>query len=129
MTTVTINDTDKPLPASPSAQAVAKGAVVHMVPDGSGRKIFLRKPDVLSQYRLIEVLGTSAANTTYVSMVLPLIYVVKVGDEDVTLPAHKSEVDALIKMLGDEGVEAVMVGVAKHWGKQDPQGDKDALKK
>ena len=122
MATVTINET-------PSAQVIAPTQAEYSVTDAQGRTIKLKKPAVLAQYRLVEALGASASNSAYMNMVLPLIYVVAI-DEDVVYPAmKKSEVEALIQRLDEDGIQAVMEGVQEYFGKADPEADKQALKK
>jgi hypothetical protein len=71
---------------TPSEQATAKGAKTVTVTDGSGRKLTLKKPNVLAQYDLIEALEDTAKNDVYVAMVLPLIYVANI-DGDPVLPS------------------------------------------
>ena len=46
-----------------------------------GRTIGLKKPAVLAQFRLVEVLGESAANDVHMGMVLPLMFVVSIDDQ------------------------------------------------
>ena len=121
MAKLQVNDT-------PSQQVLAKAAAAVTVHDSAGRAIELKKPVVLAQYRLIEILGDSAKNETYTRMVLPLIYVASVDGEPVTPMVKKSELEALIQRLDEHGIAAVMNGVAEHFGAQDPEKDKAALK-
>lgn len=114
---------------TPSEQVVAKAAESFTVTDARGRVIVVKKPGVLAQYRLIETLGASASNETYVAMVLPLIYVAAI-DGDTVLPlGRKSEIDALIQRLDEEGLSAVMQCVSDNFAKADPEADRQALKK
>lgn len=113
---------------SPSALAVAKAAAEHIIADSRGRKIKLKKPGVLAQFRLIEALGDSAKNEVYMGMVLPLIFVVEIDGDAVSMPNTKREVEALIQRLDEDGISAVSVGVHEHFGKSDPEKDKQALK-
>ncbi len=100
------------------------------ISDSIGRQIVLRKPAVLAQFRIVEAVGAeSAANTTYMSMVMPLIYVASIDGEPVVLPKKKSEIEALIQRLSDEGLDAVYNVVQKTWGKSDPEADAIAIKK
>jgi hypothetical protein len=126
MTTLTL---DPQAAQSPAAQLIAKAAVVVIVPDDKGRKITLKKPGVLAQYRLIDALGDSAKNETYVNMCLPLLYVVDVNGQPEVPLTTKLLVEALIQRLDDEGIAAVMKGVRENWGQQDPEEDKAAIKK
>jgi hypothetical protein len=121
---VTINQN----PASPSEMAIAKATQEAIITDAKGRTIKLKRPGVLAQYRLIEVLGETAQNRVYMAMVLPLIFVTEIDGDVVFQPARKSEVEALIQRLDHEGIEAVMNGVKENFGESDPEGDKAALK-
>lgn len=114
--------------ASPSEMAISKAHQEAVVTDAKGRTIKLKRPGVLAQYRLIEVLGETAQNRVYMAMVLPLIFVIEIDGDYVFFPAKKSEVEALIQRLDHEGIEAVMNGVKDNFGESDPEADKAALK-
>lgn len=122
---------DKPIKVTlnPSEEIVRMAQAEMTVLDARHRAIRLKKPGVLAQYRLIELLGESAKNEVYMGMVLPLIFVTAINDEPVYLPTSKAQVEALISQLDEEGIAAVMQGVQEHFGKADPAGDKAALKK
>lgn len=122
--------TDKPIKVtlSPSEELVAKAAAEQMVEDSTGRVITLRKPGVLAQYRLVEMLGDAAKNQVYMGMCLPLLYVTGINDDKLPALASKRELEALIQRLDEAGIEAVMKGVQDHFGVQDPEADKAALK-
>lgn len=113
---------------SPSAEVVAKATAETSVTDARGRVITLKKPGVLAQYRLVELMGDSAKNEVYMGMVLPLIFVTAIDGDAVTQPRGKREVEALIERLDEDGISAVSVAVQKHFGPSDPEADKDALK-
>lgn len=123
MAKLEIHDTQKP-----SAEIVAKALAVTEITDERGRVITLKKPGVLAQYRLIEILGDSAKNEVYMGMVLPLIFVSAIDGDAVAMPTNKREVEALIQRLDEEGVAAVVNGVQEHFGQTDPEKDKAALK-
>ena len=119
MTTITIK---------PSDEVIQQAIKPIVVTDSSGRNITLQKPGVLAQYRLIEMLGDSSTNQTFMGMVLPLIYVTAIDDEPLPRFTKRSEMDALIQRLDEHGINAVMEGVAKNFGAPDPEKDKAALK-
>lgn len=124
MTKVTINT------PTPSEQVVAKAAVTFEVTDTNGRVITLKKPSVLDQYRLVDMLGDSAKNEVYMAMVLPLLYIVAIDGTPEGRPASRIALDGLIQRLDEAGANAVMVGVQKYFGIQpDSEADRDALKK
>lgn len=120
--TVTIKTT-------PSEEVIAKAVEESVTTDSHGRAIKIKKPGILSQYRLIEALGDSAQNQTYMSMVLPLIYVTAIDDLAVHQPKTKMQVEALIQLLDEHGVDAVMRHVQETFGQNDPEQDKADLKK
>lgn len=119
---LTINET-------PAQQLIAKANAESSVTDATGRVIKLKKPGVLAQYRLVEIVGAEAAkNDVYMSMVLPLIFVTEIDDKPLLQPRTKAEVDALIQRLDEDGIAAVMKGVQENFGNNDPEADKAALK-
>lgn len=93
---VTINDTPKPT----------------VVTDSKGRSIELAKPDILAQYDLVDALGDTAKNETYLRMVTPILYVKSIDGEPFFFQNSKAGIRAAIKMLGDEGISAVVDGIA-----------------
>jgi LDH2 family malate/lactate/ureidoglycolate dehydrogenase len=113
---------------TPAEQAVAKAAAEHVITDGKGRSIKLKRPGVLAQFRLIEALGDTSKNEVYMNMVLPLIFVVEIDGDAVFQPNTKREVEALIQRLDEEGVAAVVSGVQEHFGASNPEADKQTLK-
>lgn len=122
MTQVSINEN------TPAAQAVAKASATAEVLDERGRLITLKKPGVLAQFRLIEALGDTAQNQVYMAMVLPLIFVSSIDGEAVIPPTRKSEVEALIQRLDEDGISAVQLGVREHYGQSTPDEDRAAIK-
>lgn len=117
-------------PETPSEQLVKEATQEHVVIDRKGRKIRLAKPSVLSQFRIVKVLGPdAAANQTYVGMIMPLLFVASIEDDPVYFPNTEAEIDALIQRLSDEGIEAVALGVQEHWGGGDPNDPAAAAKK
>jgi hypothetical protein len=122
MTKITMKET-------PSEQLIKQASAEVVVTDENGRAITLKKPGVLAQYRLIEILADSAKNEVYMGMVLPLIYVSAIDGDPVMQPASKRELEALIQRLDEEGINAVMQCVQDNFGRSNPEADQDALKK
>lgn len=114
---------------TPSEELVKQAAGEYQITDARGRRITLKKPGVLGQFRLVKILGESAQNQVYVGMVLPLIFVSEIDGEPVHFPQSEREVDALIQRLDEDGITAVMNGVQEHFGQADPEADKTAIKK
>lgn len=115
---------------TPSQQVVRAANAEHTVHDSTGRAITLKKPGVLAQFKMIEMLGPAAAsNGVFVNMVLPVTFVVAIDGDSVSRCSTRNELDALIQRLDEHGIQAVMEGVPKHFGAQlDPEAAKDAVK-
>lgn len=122
MTTVTRHE-------SPSEQLIAKAIEEFATQDARGRVFKLRKPGLLQQFRLVEVIGESAKNEVYLNMCRPLIFIASIDGDPITQPLNKLELEGLITRVGDEGLDAVFQGIVKHFGVSDPAADKAALKK
>lgn len=125
-TTTKVGDVSVTL--NPSQQAVKAALKDVTVIDALGRSIRLKKPAVLAQYRIVDALGDSAKNQAYMSMVLPLIYVNSIDGNPVILPSSKTEVEALIQKLDEEGISAVMTGVQANFAVGDPDVDRERIK-
>jgi hypothetical protein len=115
--------------STPSEQIIQGVTDEFAVEDSNGRQITLKKPGILAQYRLIEMMGESAKNQVYMAMVLPILYVTAIDGAPVPPPAKKSQVEALISRLDDAGVDAVMTAINERFGAANPDEDKEALKK
>ena len=123
---VTLN----PTPETATAQAVKAAMREAIVEDARGRVITLRKPPVLAQFQLVEALGPKTAqNNTYVSMCLPLLFVAQIDDVPVYLPNSKAEMEALIQLLDEDGIGAVLQGVQANFEAKDPDEVASAIKK
>lgn len=121
----------QPAPAvaeTPSAQLIAKADAARTITLPDGRTVTLKKPGVLSQFRLVRMLGDAAKNQVYVSMVTPFTHITAIDGKPFTQPNTEREIDALILRLGDDGVEAVMTSVIESYGDANPAADKAELK-
>lgn len=98
------------------------------ITDKKGKKIVLKKPNVLAQYHIVEIVGDSAKNQVYMAMVMPLLYVESIDGVGVSM-SKKSELEALILRLGDEGVSCVMNAVQENFMPKDAGDEKEKLKK
>lgn len=115
---------------TPSQQVIHNAMAETNVKDARGRTITLRKPGILAQYRMVEMMGESAKNDVYMDMVLPVLFVTAIDGEPVVQPAKKSEVEALIQRLDEDGIAAVVVGVRDKFGVPvSADGGKTAVKK
>lgn len=115
--------------SAPSAQIIKAAANEVSVTDSAGRKITLRNPGPLAQFRLIEAAGDSASNRVYMSMVLPLAYVTTIDGAPVPAICTKAQLEALIQRLDNHGLEAVVTGMSEHFSSQsNPEQVKEKLK-
>ena len=80
------------------------------VTDSRGRVLKLRKLDILSESRLVRMLGQDAVtNTIYMNgYVLPAVMVSEIDGEAQYLPISEREMEALIQRLDNDGIEAVL---------------------
>ena len=80
------------------------------VTDSRGRVLKLRKLDILSESRLVRMLGQDAVtNTIYMNgYVLPTVMVSEIDGEAQFLPISEREMEALIQRLDNDGIEAVL---------------------
>lgn len=70
--------------------------------------IGLKKPGILAQYRIVEVVGDSAKNQVYMNMIMPVLWVAEINGEPQPQPSTKRELEALIQRLGEDGIGALM---------------------
>jgi len=113
---------------SPTQEIIKSAAQITVIEDKKGRKITLKKPNVLMQYRLVEMMGDSSKNEVYMRMVLPLMFVQSIDGIPVSLN-KKSEVEALIQRL-DEAVDDVIIAVnEKFAARASEEEEKEKIKK
>jgi len=123
--TVTLNvNTEAPKPPAPSAEALAKAAETHEVTDSRGRVFKLRRPTVVQQYQLVDMLGASAKNEVYMGMVLPLTFIIAIDGENEVPFQTRNELTALLMRLGEDGVNAVVAGVQQHFSRSGEENDR-----
>lgn len=114
---------------SPSNQLIAAAAAEVIVTDSAGHAITLKKPGVLAQFKMIEMLGpVASANTTFVQMVLPVMFVAAIDGDPISKITTRNQLDALIQRLDEAGIEAVMKSVPEHFSGPNPEADKAAVK-
>lgn len=125
--TVTITEAGDAAQPTASEQLIRLAAAEVATTDPKGRRIVLRKPGVLSQFRLVEMLGDTASNKTYVNMVLPITYVGSIDGDPVSI-GTKRELEALIQRLDEDGIVAVAQAVQENFGEQDTEANKESVK-
>ena len=109
MAKVTVHET-------PSEAVVKKANELVYIHDSKGRKLGLRQLPFLEEFRIIEAVGSeTAANTTYMGMLNPLLYLAEIDGNPIEIPRNKLQVDGLIQRAGREGFFAVIEGITKHF--------------
>lgn len=84
--------------------------------DSNGRRLSLKHPNALAQYKLVDALGASAENRVYLTMCVPLLYLDAIDGERVNMPNSKMQVEAIIQRLDEPGLNALNDGIAEHFG-------------
>ena len=87
---------------------------------GSGHKVAVRALDLGDQYDLSEMIG-SGASSMWVSMTLLAASVVEIDGIPVSPARDKKTFRAILKQLGDAGVEAAREALDKATGTDDPE--------
>ncbi|HDR9003054.1 hypothetical protein [Burkholderia vietnamiensis] len=121
MTTINVRNKKQAQPQigeTPSQQLIKKADASVTIDTPNGLQVTLRKPGVLSQFRLVKMLGEAAKNQVYVGMVLPITYITGIDGKPVNYPNNEREIEALITRLDEDGVTAVMQAVDEHFGAQ-----------
>lgn len=85
----------------------------------NGKRIKIKRPNVLAQYRLVEALGDAAESRVYLRMCLPLLWVGEIDGAEVRTPSSKREVEGLITRLDEAGIAAVTEAIEEHFSSKD----------
>jgi uncharacterized protein YbjT (DUF2867 family) len=128
MTTVNVRKKSAPVADTPSKELVKKAAEAVTIDTPNGLTVTLKKPGVLSQFRLVKILGEAAKNQVYVSMVIPITFVASIDGKQVNYPNTEREIEATIQRLDEEGVTAVMNAVMEHFGGESPEAQQEEVK-
>lgn len=117
---------------TPSAEVVEKANEIIYVTDGRGRRFGLKRPGVLSQFRLVDLLGPETAkNEVYMAMVMPVTWVcsIEAGEEsrEVFFPSSRSELEALISQIDEDGIVAISGELNKQVTADAAASDREAV--
>ena len=93
---------------SPAARIVAEAAAPFAAVAADGRRLTLRRMNVLDRLRLFKAVGGElAANEAYLGVAFLACAVSAIDDVPVPVPANEAQVEALVGRLGDAGIAAV----------------------
>ena len=102
-----------------ATQTEGQEAAAIEVTAANGKRIKIKRPPVLAQYRLVEALGDAAESRVYLRMCIPLLWVAAIDDVAVHAPTSKMQVEGLIARLDEAGIAAVTEGIEKHFADND----------
>lgn len=89
-----------------------------VIKDDLGRAIRTRLPDILEEYELMAAIGASeAGNPATSSMARMTLYVAQIDDVAIVVPRTRTQMRAVLKQLGNEGIKAIMPVAVKHQAK------------
>ena len=104
---------------SPSQRIVADASQIFRDPEDP-RKIGIRQPEILSQFRLYEAAGPDLSqNPAWINGATLLTYMVELDGVAVRQPATKREIEAMLTRLGTAGFTTLAGLIAKHFGSGD----------
>lgn len=109
---------------APSQQVVATSLPQHAVTDRRGRNLVIRRPSALQKFMLMDALGSSADNKMLFMHSVLAASVVEIDGEPVQFPRSKTQVQALVQRLDDDGIDAAADVFAK--AAEDQAGDAEA---
>lgn len=113
----------------PSDEVVAQASEKSQIVDARGRAITLKNPGILEEFRMVEMLGESASNQTFMNMVFPLTFVTEIDGIPISRITKRSELDGLIQQLDRDGVAAVMDGVRAKFDAGSTEAQQESAKK
>jgi hypothetical protein len=92
-----------------AAQRFVAGAYTLMrTTDLAGRSIVMRRPTALDRLRIFKAIGAELSqNPPYLGMAILASSVTEIDGVPVPAPINEAQLEALVKRLGDDGIEAV----------------------
>ena len=106
---------------TPTQQIVKAAATSFVVVDAAGRTITYRKLTALDQYRLMRIVGADASKNEMFMGFSAIAYAIsQIDDDRMSTPASQRELDAMVQLLGEDGLGAISQDIAKR--AEDVQG-------
>lgn len=96
---------------TPTQEVLKKANKNVEVTSSDGRIFKIKKAGLLARARLFEVLGDAASNQMYLSMILPLIYIISINGLPAPGLSSKLEIEGFLEVVGEEGLVAVSDGL------------------
>jgi hypothetical protein len=76
--------------------------------DSLGRKLRLKKPDILDRYDLMSALGEDSKSPMCLSYAFPMLHIALIDGTIIDSPKSYSAFRATLKKIGDEGIDAII---------------------
>ncbi len=94
--------------SGPAARLVREAAATFDATTTDGRRIALRRMNVLDRLRLFKAVGAElAGNDAYLGIAYLACAVSSIDGVPVPSPANEAQIEALVGRLGDDGIEAI----------------------
>lgn len=94
--------------ATPSESVVNDAKKVLEATDSLGRRIVVQRPNALTSYRIMKMLGgENARNEVVIGYAMLACSVVSINGEPIMMPNSERQIEAMIDRLGDEGMAAI----------------------
>lgn len=112
--TPTEQEAAAPAAETASQELMRKAIQPTVIPLSDGRKLHVRKPHILADWRLVEAVGPELAmNDRYMQMCQPLKYLGQIEDPETGTRSvafeSKLQIEGLITELGEEGLDALLM--------------------
>lgn len=114
---------------TPSQAIIAAGNQKAEVIDSRARVLVVKKISPLERMRLFRVAGAElSANQQWIGMAAIAVSVISIDGDAVGAAGTTRQIEALVDMLGDEGLEAAAQAYVEHFGVVVADEVKDAAK-
>lgn len=92
---------------TPSKQVLSNLFDGQEITDSAGRKIRLKKPNVLDKYDLFSALGDDSKNMMCLTYALPILHIATIDGMVIEAPKSYAQFRATLQRVGDDGIDAV----------------------
>lgn len=96
------------LDKKPSEKIISNAFDGKEITDSLGRKLRLKKPDILDLYDLMSAIGEDSKSAFCQGMAMNVLYVATIDNQVIEAPKSYREFRATLKRIGEEGLTALM---------------------
>lgn len=109
---------------SPSQRIVNAANAMSYVDDEKGRRLGWRRLDALEEFDLSELAGANnVGNAQWMLLAMVAFCVREIDGQPMSRPGSKNDLRARVKLLGAEGINAVMSQLSPPKEEEDPLSD------